>query len=269
MRNHSNPTIAISNRIFSSTQDLIDYAFENNLWAIDYSFPFDTQNFLDLRKEVVFIEKIAEMGFEIRFHCPFKSIEIAHTDKDFANYSLQILNACVDIAVEFGVRFLTTHIGLGFKSANELDYETSLKNLSSLVNYGERGEITVCLENLTSGWTNNPHSFLELIEKTGASVTFDLGHSNSSPWFIENEGGSVEFLRSIASYIVNAHIYEKEEIDELTGQPYHVPPHDLDSIRPLLLALIDTKCDWWLIELKIQDQVDHTLSLLRSFLDEK
>jgi len=269
MGNHLNPTLAISNRIFSSTQDLINYALINKCSAIDYSFHFGINKTPDLKEETVFIENISERGFEIRFHCPFKSIEMAHKNKDFAYYSLQFLKVCVDIAAEFGGNFLTTHIGLGFKSMDELDYQNALRNLSALVNYGSKKGLIVCLENLTSGWTNNPSSFLKLIEDTGAMVTFDLGHANSSPWVLRKEGESVEFLKSVATYIVNAHIYAKEEIEEKTGEPFHVPPETLDSISPLLSALIGTKCNWWLIELKIKEQVDKTLSLLRSFLGRK
>ena len=133
--------------------------------------------------------------------------------------------------------------------------------------FGDKKKLTICLENLPSGWTNNPSSFLEIIKKTGASVTFDLGHANSSPWVINNQGSNVQFLRSIAPYIINAHVYEIEKIGEKTLQAYHVAPNNLDLLRPLLLELIGTKCDWWVIELKVQDLVDHTLSLLRSFLD--
>ncbi|PIV24063.1 MAG: hypothetical protein COS40_02925, partial [Deltaproteobacteria bacterium CG03_land_8_20_14_0_80_45_14] len=77
----------------------------------------------------------------------------AHVNKDIADYSFQLLKACVDIATDFGGRYLTTHIGLGFKSPNDLDYENALINLSKLVDYGDKKKLTICLENLPSGWT--------------------------------------------------------------------------------------------------------------------
>ncbi|PKM48060.1 MAG: hypothetical protein CVV03_00380 [Firmicutes bacterium HGW-Firmicutes-8] len=266
MRNNSHPTIAISNRMFFLTQDLINYALKTNC-GIDYS--FEAQNLSDLKQEAVYIEKIAREDLDIRYHCPFKSIEFAHVDKNTADYSLQYLRDCVDVAGSFGGKYLTTHIGLGFKSPNNIDYENAVVNLSKLVDYGDKKGITVCLENLTTGWTNNPRAFLELIEKTGASVTFDLGHANSCPSVIENQCTSVEFLRTVDSYLINAHVYEIEKIDEKTLEPYHVAPQNLDIIRPLLLELINnTKCDWWVIELRDQEEVKHTRYLLESFLDE-
>ncbi|MFH1935905.1 MAG: TIM barrel protein [Pseudomonadota bacterium] len=267
MKNPIQPVIAVSNKSFSSIQELLDYCLKKNLCGIDYTFDSNAINVSDLQRETANIEKIAKEGFEIRYHFQFYSMEIAHADMKKAKRSLEFHKDCIDFTSNFRGKYATIHIGLGIKSINELKYENALANLSELVVYGKEKQITVCLENLTRGWTNNPYSFLEMIEKTGASVTFDLGHANACPWVVDNQGTSVEFLRTFASHVINAHVYEIEKVNDKTLEPYHVAPRKLDFIRPLLSELIRTKCDWWLIELKAQEEVDNTRSLLQSFLD--
>ncbi|MCK4777817.1 MAG: sugar phosphate isomerase/epimerase [Actinomycetia bacterium] len=260
------PYIALDNRMFSSTQDLIYFASDNNYSAIDYSFHSNSQKLSDLDKDIKSIECILKSNIKLRYHCPFSKIEFAHSNREFANDSFLLIKKCIEIASHFNGEYLTAHIGLGFKKERDLSYQGAINNLSKLVEYGNKKNVRICLENMTTGWTNNPYSLLSLIKKTGASITFDLGHANSSSWINNNGKTSLEFLKSVSKYIVNAHVYEVEKIDNETSRSYHVAPENLNILQPLLGELIKAKCDWWAIELKDQGETNHTRSLLQSFL---
>lgn len=262
------PVIAVSNKAFPCVQEMIEYCMEHNLSGIDYTLNSGAKSVSDLERERATIEKISEEGFEIRYHLQFFSMEIAHADVNKAKRSFDFHKDCLEFISSLNGEYATIHIGLGMESMDELRYETALAHLSDLVSYGREKSITLCLENLTKGWANNPHEFLEMIEESSAGVTFDIGHANACPWVMNNQGTSMDFLRTFSSHVINAHIYEIEKIDDKTLVPYHVAPQRLDFIRPLLSELLGTKCDWWLIELKEKEEVNHTRTLLQAFLKE-
>ena len=94
---------------------------------------------------------------------------------------------------------------------------------------------------------------------SGAGVTFDLGHANSST--AAQAGYPAErFARMLAGRMVGAHIYDRET-------DVHHAPATIDSIAPTLDVLLDWSCDWWTIELTRPGDVLHTARLLNDYLD--
>lgn len=259
------PEIALNNRIFDSTETLIEYAKKNGYTAIDYSFPYGLQSVAELHSHPPNLEKIRLEDIRLRFHCPFRSAEIASPNSKKAAASVELLKWCVDMCAIFNGETMTVHIGMGIKSGDHLNYDNAVAGLSELASYGERRNVAVCLENLTKGRTSRPETWLELIEKSGVGATFDLGHANASPCVLEGRTTSLEFLKAVAPHIRNAHVYEIEKIGE-NGIPYHVAPENLNVIGPLLSELLNTDCDYWLIELINVGEVEHTRNLLRPFL---
>jgi len=269
MNPFSRPQIAISNKVFAAPQDLLAYCRRHHSRAIDFSFAWDAQKPADIQREVRKLATLAANDFEIRYHCPFFLVEMAHRDSEKAREALSLLQHCIDLAADFGGKYMTVHIGLGRSTSAELAYETALSYLSKLVEYGAGRDLTVCLENLPQGWTSSPHRLLAMLEKTGARGTFDLGHANACQWVVEQRGTGVGFLEIIASHVDNAHVYEVERIDEQTSKPYHVPPRNLETLEEMLSRLMETQCDWWLIELSGLEEVNSTLALLKTYLEAK
>lgn len=261
-----NPTIAISNRMFQDVADLIAYGRKSNCLAIDYSFPFLAQTHEDIANERESIQSLLKHDFTIRYHTPFFHQEIASVDPAKASHAMRLQKKCIDLAASLGGTFITVHIGLGMKSEQDLDFAAAIANLSDLVEYGAKKGLTVCLENLTKGFTIDPLRFLDLVKKSGATATFDLGHANACPWVTDGRGSSVDFLNHVIAHVRNAHVYEIERTDPDTGLGYHVAPKNLSRIGPLLAELQGSGCDWWLIELKKPEEVDLSLSLIRGFL---
>ena len=102
---------------------------------------------------------------------------------------------------------------------------------------------------------------MSLADATGARVTFDVGHANSSD--IAAAGYSAErFATDLGERIAGAHVYERE------CETHHAPD-DLDRIGDTLHALCDVGCDWWTVELVDPDDASRTAAMLGGFLDER
>ncbi|MDO8886448.1 TIM barrel protein [Candidatus Oleimmundimicrobium sp.] len=252
------PKIAVCAKPMNLLGETMNYATKNNYSAIDWSFDLeglsllkkDGRDFSNLIKE--------NDGIEVRYHCFMDGIELAHINSNVADDSLDVFKFCVDKVQEFGGCYMTIHIGLWSKNLEKISWNNAVKNLSKLVDYGETKGVVVCLENLKKGATSDPGLFQKLIEFTGAKVTLDLGHANSS-LHAKNGFIGLDFLKLMAPRIVNAHVYEREE-------PHHIAPRDLSLIGPMLGHLLETSCDWWVIELVDKQEVERTRSLLKTFL---
>ncbi len=261
--------VVFSNRIGLTGTALVGYALDRGFRGVDWHLysPAPERSLTgDDRRALV---GLREAGLEVRFHLS-PHVEIAHTNPAVAAQALQNLQQGVEIAARYAGRrasgselsapapaYVTVHLARNESPPEELDWATAERNLSLLVDYGRAREVIVCLENLRTGWTSDPELFVELVERSGASVTFDVGHANSSPFAPHR----LEFLRRVAGRVTNAHIYEAEA--ERLG---HVAPTDLDAIQPLLDALLATPCDWWLIELADRAEMERVRALLRGYL---
>ncbi len=260
------PVIAISNKVFPVVEELLTYCRGHHLQGVDYTFNTKALVAADLESDRPAIEAILAQNMEIRYHLQFYAMEIANVDKGIAASALQLHKDSLDRVAEYHGRYATLHIGLGVKSMDAIDYETALENLGKLVQYAKDRQICLCLENLTKAWTNHPGQLLEMLEKTGAKTTFDLGHARSCPSVLSGQMTSLGFLRVMAPYVHNAHVYEIEEVDQKTGIPYHVALQNLDGIQDLLTCLLGTPCDWWLIELTNPEEMDKARQLLQAYL---
>ncbi|HDP69696.1 MAG TPA: hypothetical protein ENN38_02675 [Actinobacteria bacterium] len=253
------PKIAVCAKPMNLFGKTMDYAVENNYPAIDWSFDLEGLSILKSDGQMFFNLMSKNEDIEVRYHCFIENVELAYVNSKMAEDSLDIFKFCADKIRDFGGRFMTVHVGLWSKNPEEISWNNAVKNLSKLVDYGEAKGVTVCLENLKAGFTSDPGLFQKLIELTGAKVTFDLGHANSS-LHAKNGFIGLDFLKLMASHIVNAHVYEREE-------PHHIFPQDLSLIGPMLKHLLEeTKCDWWVIELADRQEVEYTRSLLQSLL---
>lgn len=255
------PKIAVSNDI-GDGPDLLRFVQCYQFAAIDWSFrkienlPFEpskTQPFINWIKN--------QNGIDIRYHCPIPEMELAHANHDLTQQALENYKTLIQIVSQVGGRFFTVHIGIGQPASDLLCWKTAIENLSRLVEFGGKYAVTVCLENLLTGWTSQPDRFKELIGRSGAGVTFDIGHAYSCEAVQTGKFTCSDFIDSIKDRVFNAHIYHSEE----PGLG-HLPPRTLDDIMPRLELLMDTKCDWWVIELTNASETLHTKSLLQDFL---
>lgn len=250
------PKIAVCSQMMTSVERAFDYAFAEGYPGIDFTIDSTNISAGLIRR----LEEITSADhFEIRYHCA-ANVEIAQADKNEADRAVEFLRSTLDWLEHLKAGHLTIHLGLNHESG--LCWETAVRNLSELVERGQSKDILVCVENLKSGWTSEPETLKRLVELTGAKVTFDVGHSNSSQVCRDGKVTGAEFLTSVKEHVVNAHIYEREE-------PHHIAPQDLTLIQPQLEVLLQSRCDWWVIEHPGEEMVSQTKDLLQLFLSDR
>ena len=103
--------------------------------------------------------------------------------------------------------------------------------------------------------------FEKLIRKTGAFATLDIGHARVSPSVTSRHHLLEDFLAPHPDRILNAHVYHEE-----TTQG-HMPPRYLEDIADRLRLLTTLPlCRWWVLELREEESLLHTMNVVRQFL---
>ncbi len=202
----------------------------------------------------------ASSAIEVRYHFPLGRYEIADPNPAHAYRALEHIARAVSAIAEQGGQVFTVHAALPSDVRGTNHFWATCARLREAVEIGVAHGVSVCVENLKWGATSEPRTFEELVEATGAAVTFDVGHANSSAT-AEAGFGADRFIRLIRPRILGAHVYERET-------DVHVAPETLNGMTSALDALQETPCDWWTIELTRPVEVLHTAALLTAYLDE-
>ena len=208
------------------------------------------------------IKKISRLHpLEVRYHCAFKGIDFGDADEAKADAAMQTYRNVCRMVSRLEGRFITVHLGLGHRSADELSWERSVESLAELVAYAKDLGVCVCLENLASGWSSRPELFEKLIRKSGAGVTLDIGHARVSPSVQTLHYDFDDFVSPHYERIFNAHIYHEEQ------ENGHLPPEELNDLMDRLWLLSCLPCDWWVLELREETALLSTLRVVREFMD--
>jgi sugar phosphate isomerase/epimerase len=193
-------------------------------------------------------------------HAPYTDLEIGHKDPDHAAAAVRILQDYVDAATELGAHHLNMHVGSFGLPVEELSWDGLVRNLASLLEYAARRGGRLTVENLTRGVTSDPEMFARLLKATGAPVTFDLGHANGSAWVQAGRGSAVDFLNSVPTPVLAAHLYLIERNDA------HFVPETPGDIAPALDGLVAKGCDFWVLELHTQETLERTRKVVDEYL---
>jgi sugar phosphate isomerase/epimerase len=254
------PKLAVTN-IFEDVNELTDFAGEHSFQGIDWSFDLDTPAATPLEESRWVKEQALLAPFEVRYHCPFYRIDLGHDDSLRAGKAGAIFRNIVRIVSKARGRYLSIHIGLGRDSTEPLSWETTITNLRQLVQFGAEHNVKVCLENLAWGWTSRPNLFEKLIRRSGAGVTFDIGHAQVCESVQTQQFAVEDFLTPHADRVFNAHVYNKE----VSGLG-HTAPERLEEIKERLDLLQKTACRWWVIEIKEPAGLLQTKKILDDYL---
>lgn len=199
--------------------------------------------------------------FEIRYHCAFKGADLGDESEAAADAALRAHLAACRIIHAAGGRFMTIHLGLGRNGMEGLSWERSLRRLNELMQFGQEMGITVCLENLASGWSSRPDLFEKLVRKAGCSVTLDIGHARVSRSVLCQQFSFEDFVSPHSVLIRNAHIYHEE------NEQGHVAPRSIAEISERLDVLHQVPCEWWVLELREKEPLLATLAVVREYLE--
>ena len=248
--------------IFPTTAEIREFAHEYSFSGIDWSFELESIPNTPSEESRWILELQSLFPMEVRYHCPFYHIDIGHNEPSEAKAAEHIFQRIIRLVSRAGGRYLSIHIGLGRDSTEPLSWDTTLDNLRRLVQYGAERHISVCLENLAWGWTSKPNLFEKLIRKSGAGVTFDIGHAEACESVQSQQYEIQDFVTPHPERVRNAHLYHTE----ISGVG-HIPPNTLTDIEDRLNLLEKIGCDWWALEikdveglLKTKEIVDHYLA---------
>jgi sugar phosphate isomerase/epimerase len=190
-----------------------------------------------------FFARIGATGLAARYHAPYTDLEFAHKNPTVARQSLAALRSYLELLPAGGQTVFTVHVGSKGIPVEELSWDHAVGNLRSLVQVGASRGITVAVETLATGWTADPWAIGELCGRSGARITFDLGHCLASEAVTSKGKKVTEVIDGLARFIVQGHIYGAELED---GR--HVPWQDLEQVKPALRHLAQLPDFWWILD---------------------
>jgi sugar phosphate isomerase/epimerase len=254
------PRLACCNFI-SDVNSLKEFALKHGFQGIDWSF-FPDNIPRSPAAETALIKAVSTLyPLEVRYHCAFGRMDLGDVDQEAAQQAMVVLRRVCRLVSKLGGHFLTIHVGLGRDTTVDLSWNRTLAGLADLVRFASNLRVRLCLENLAWGWSSRPELFEKMIRKSGAWVTFDIGHARVSP-SIESYHYHVEdFVAPHPERVLHAHIYH---VENETG---HIPPQkvtDLEERLQLLRTL--SSCNWWVLELREEQALLDTLKVIRDFL---
>jgi sugar phosphate isomerase/epimerase len=237
-------------------------AMEHGFDGIDWS--FDLENLptrpADESRWVNFLTALDPL--EVRFHCPFHKVDIGHENPDVGKAAMDLFQRVTKLVSKADGKFLTLHIGLGLDTTTVLSWNDTIRNLRDMVQYGAEKGVMVCLENLAWGWTSKPNLFEKLIRRTGAGVTFDIGHAQVCEAVTSQQFDAEDFVSPHVNRVFNAHIYDTE----IPGVG-HLPPQRLGDIKSRLDILKRIDCSWWTLEIRDVEGVLQTKQIVSDYFN--
>lgn len=187
--------------------------------------------------------RMAATGAAARYHAPYTDLEIAHKNASVSRQSLAVLRSYLEVLPADGNPVFTVHIGSKGIPLKDLSWDYAVGNLRSLVQAGSARGITVALENLATGWTADPWAMGELCTRSGARITFDLGHCLASDAVRKDGKPLTEIIDALAKFIVQGHIYGAE-----LESGRHAAWSDAEAVKPALRHLAQFPSFWWIVD---------------------
>ena len=255
------PKVVLCN-FFNDVEQLKTFAIRNDFSGVDWSFDMDTLPASPLEERQWVEQQASLYPLEIRYHCPFMKADLGHEDTSKVRSALNLFHRVIRLASKIDGKFLTLHVGLGHNTTRVLSWETTIANLRDLVQYGADRGVKVCLENLAWGWTSKPNLFEKLIRRTGAGVTFDIGHAQACESVRIQYFDAQDFVSPHPDRVYNAHVYHTE----ISGQG-HIPPARIEDIEERLDMLRHIGCRWWVIEIKDAQKLLWTKQIVDDYIE--
>lgn len=237
-------------------------ALASGFSGVDWTFKLETLPGTALEVTRFLRDMVKLEPLEVRYHCAFTGIDMGDRDEGRALAAVDTFRHACELVSRARGRYVTLHIGLGRQETSGLHWDRSVTSLRELVDFARHLGVTVCLENLASGWSSRPELFEKLIRKSGAAMTLDIGHAFVSP-SVECQWYDFEdFVSPQADRVINAHVYHEER----NGK--HVAPGSTDDIASRLDLLTSVGCRWWVLELRETQPLMETLDVVRRYLDD-
>jgi sugar phosphate isomerase/epimerase len=206
-------------------------------------------------------EVFSKYPLRMFYHSPFLDQALGARNEAVRINTYNTLKMYLDFLEELEASHLVLHAGINDEECPE---ENVVEDLRKLVDVAESKHITLCVENLRSSLSSDPHRLLKLAEESGSKIVFDLGHANSCRWVQSERRSSKDFLKIIEKKVVGAHIYLKEE-----GGRHHAI-RELEEVKETLDQLISIdNMVWWTIELPLVEDIIKQKLMIDSYLKKR
>ena len=255
------PQLAAPNFI-TDPEKMRDFATTHGFDGIDWSFDLDHLPATPAEESRWAVRQKILKPLEVRYHCPFLQVDIGHENAAHRAYAMDIFRRMIRLVSKARQKYLSIHVGLGHDTTKILSWETTIRNLRELVQYGHECGVTVALENLIWGWSSKPNLFEKLVRLSGAHVTVDIGHAKACDSVQSQTYRFRDFISPHADKVTSAHIYDYEVPD--VG---HIPPNRAEDIANRLDLLLQTPCRWWVLEIREATELIRTKSIVDDYLN--
>jgi sugar phosphate isomerase/epimerase len=257
--NQMQPKLILTSRASGADyRTAVAVALENKFDGIDWNLDYYRVP-AAAKARKAFVDTARGSGLPSRFHAPCQDVELGHSDHRVSGVALEYLKMYIDFLKVFPETHLNLHIGSRGIGEEELSWDTAIRNLKQLVEYGNGRGVTVCLENLKQGWTSVPAKLASLAEASGAMVTLDIGHARGHLRIAQSDVELEDYIFPYARWIRNLHLYEIE-----TPEGWHIEPLNLEGIGPILDRLLESGVTWWVIELTDFKEILRVKELLQA-----
>jgi sugar phosphate isomerase/epimerase len=163
-----------------------------------------------------------------------------------------------------GIESITNFISKNYKggylvvhSNSDLPDKASIDAARKLASHAKGKGIILCLENLASGWSSDPKTYLDILASTGMKGILDIGHLYSSDSVRYRRLSLKDAVENLLPYLCGAHVYEYE-----SGG--HHPALDPYLVGEVLTTLRNGGVSWWTVELEDENSFFGTLKTIEN-----
>jgi hypothetical protein len=174
-----------------------------------------------------------QKGLPIRFNALIPGYELGDAEPTVAHWVLTRYMALVDAVSIYSQPVITCRIGT--TQNRGICGRRAVANLTVLVDYAAKRDVTIALANYRTGPMATPERHLQWARQSGARITLDLGHAM-------NAGASrrmpiANYIEQTAPRLVGVHLY--------TGVGDNGATFHLGRLEPVIEQLAQTDCCWW------------------------
>lgn len=245
----TNPSIALSSWVCKYPDDLIDITLKYGFTAIEWDLNFIPIP-LSINRRRKLKNQFIDNGIKIRFHLPYSSYDLAHSDTYIRSLSRDVLIHNIKLLNDFETDLIVLHYACQDENTD------SFSILSEVIDCASEHGIIVGIENLLLGPTSDPRMLRNIIMQTKCKVTLDVGHANVS-------NKLYELINMVKNEIYHIHLYNYED-----AKHNHCPFDDISQLSSVLKIIQSLPSKWWTIEMDNMDEIIKLKRWISQLLDE-
>jgi len=168
-----------------------------------------------LQNDYTEVKELADSyGLELFIHAPFSDLNIASPNERIRKETLSQIFKAIEIADFLESKIVTLHTGrpspIGM-FLREDAWETNLKSIGEILEFGSDFDLKLCLENMP----NFPGAFCCKIDELrrvldinpGLGLTLDIAHAHTY-------GDEIEYLKELKDRMLHVHLHDNDGVSD-------------------------------------------------------